>query len=299
MRIVSLVPAATEILAELGAADQLVGISHECDFPASIRSVRRVTTSTLDGNAPSGQIDARLRAAVANGSTTIVLAADEIRELEADLIVTQALCEVCAVSEGAVRRLADAVKPAPEIVALTGRTLAGVIYDILRLGEQLGTPEARDLAERMTSRMEERFSTLRERARSQRKFTTEPRVLCIEWLDPIFLAGHWVPELIDIAGGMDIGAEPGAHSREIKLEDLESFKFDFVFVAPCGFDIGRARRELDRSPLASWLRRQNVPVFLIDANSYTSRPGPRLVDGAALMVAAISGNPHDGFQQWR
>ncbi|MGH7469449.1 MAG: ABC transporter substrate-binding protein [Longimicrobiales bacterium] len=297
MRIISLVPAATEILAELGAADQLVGISHECDYPAAIRDLPRVTTTVLDTGATSRQIDARLRA---EGTTTIVVAAEEIRSLRPDLIVTQALCEVCAVSEGAVRRLADALKPAPEIITLAGRTIAGVIYDILRLGEHLATNEARDQAERLTNWMEDRLTTIRERAQSQRHGEPPPRVLTIEWVDPVFLAGHWVPELVDFAGGVDVGAEPGAHSREVTLEELDGFQFNHVFVIPCGFDIKRARHELDHSPqVAAWLRQRRVPITLMDANSYTSRPGPRLVDGATIMAAAITGGRHDGFQTWQ
>jgi iron complex transport system substrate-binding protein len=213
--------------------------------------------------------------------------------------VTQALCEVCAVSEGAVRRLADAFKPAPDIVTLSGRTIAGVIYDILRLGEQLGTAEARDEADRLTNRMEERLIAIRDRARAQLKGATPRRVLCLEWLDPVFLGGDWVPELVEYAGGVDIGAESGAHSREVSLDELDSFKFDLVFVLPCGFDIAQTRVELDRiGPLASWLRRRKVPIVLIDANAYTSRPGPRLVEGAAIMAAAMGGGRHDGFQEW-
>jgi iron complex transport system substrate-binding protein len=296
MRIISLVPAATEILAELGAADQLVGISHECDYPASIRDLPRVTTTRLDTGANSRQIDARLRA---EGPTTIIVAADEIRSLRPDLIVTQALCEVCAVSEGAVRRLADAIKPAPEIVTLAGRTIAGVIYDILRLGEHLGTVAARDEAERLTDWMEERLLTIRERAQSHRKGEAAPRVLTIEWVDPVFLAGHWVPELVEFAGGFDVGAEPGAHSRQVTLEELDGFQFEHVFVIPCGFDIVRTRRELEHNhQMAGWLRQRRVPISLMDANSYTSRPGPRLVEGATIMAAAITGGRHDGFQTW-
>ncbi|MGH7463003.1 MAG: cobalamin-binding protein, partial [Longimicrobiales bacterium] len=196
MRIISLVPAATEILADLGAADHLVAISHDSDHPASIRHLPRVTASLLKGNESSAQIDARLRAARGVGETTIVLAAEEIRTLQPDLIVTQALCEVCAVSEGAVRRLGAVIKPAPDVLTLSGRTIAGVIYDILRLGEQIGTAEVRAEADRLTNRMEERLLTIRDRARTQRRGAAPRRVLCLEWLDPIFLAGHWVPELV-------------------------------------------------------------------------------------------------------
>src|SRR5262245_53571181 len=138
MRIVSLVPAATEILAELGAADCLVGISHECDYPPSIRHLPRLTTSLLSSTDNSRQIDARLRTARARDETLIVLAADEIRALQPDMIVTQALCEVCAISEGAVRRLGEAIHPAPEVVTMSGRTIAGVIDDIMQLAEKVG-----------------------------------------------------------------------------------------------------------------------------------------------------------------
>jgi iron complex transport system substrate-binding protein len=295
MRIISLVPAATEILAELGAADQLVGISHECDYPASVQHLPRVTTTTIDPQDDSRRIDARLR----ERETTIVVAAQEIQALNPDLIVTQALCEVCAVSEGAVRRLADALKPMPEVMALTGRTVAGIIYDVLRLGEAVGSPEARDAADRLTNWMEERLVGIRDRARAQRRGEAAPRVLCIEWLDPVFLAGHWVPELVDFAGGLDIGAEPGAHSRQVTLDELDGFQFDQIFIIPCGFDIARTRLELEHLGLMSgWLRGQQVPIYLMDANSYTSRPGPRLIEGATIMAAAMTGGRHEGFQAW-
>ena len=295
MRIISLVPAATEILADLGAADQLVGISHECDYPASVQHLPRVTTTTIEPGDDSRRIDARLR----EEGETVVLAAQEIQALKPDLIITQALCEVCAVSEGAVRRLADAIKPTPETMALSGRTIAGVTYDILRLGEAVGTYEARESADRMANRMEERFLAIRDRARAQRRGDPAPRVLCIEWLDPVFLAGHWVPEQVEFAGGLDIGAEPGAHSRQVTLDELNGFQFDQMFIIPCGFDVARTRLELETQGLmSSWLRGQQVPIFLMDANSYTSRPGPRLVEGASIMAAALAGGRHEGLQPW-
>jgi iron complex transport system substrate-binding protein len=184
-------------------------------------------------------------------------------------------------------------------VTLSGRTIAGVIADIRMLGEIVGTAEVRATAERLTRYMEEQLTALRDRTRNRRGDGPPVRALCIEWLDPIFLAGHWVPELVAHAGGVDVGAEPGAHSREVTLEEIDALEFDLVFVMPCGFGIEKTRRELGRVPqLAGWLRRRRVPVLLIDGGAYTSRPGPRLVDAATIMAAAISGGRHEGLQEW-
>ena len=267
-RVVSLLPAGSEIVAALGAEDSLVGISHECDFPPSITHLPRVTWTPVDQAASSREIDRAVREARGDGRPVIAVDADSLRSLEPDLILTQGLCEVCAVADGEVYRLADALARTPEVLSLSARNVAGIMEDIRRVGAALGRVPAGDA---LVSALESRLQTLRESVPAR-----TPRVVCVEWLDPIYLAGHWVPELVGMAGGRDVGARPGAHSVTITPEQYRALQPDVVIVMLCGFGVERAKRELEIAPLPGL----GVPMVVIDGNAYTSRPGPRVVDGA-------------------
>jgi iron complex transport system substrate-binding protein len=283
VRVVSLLPGATEIIAALGGEHFLVGISHECDYPPSITHLPRVTWTPVDPSAPSGAIDAGVRALRAEGRPVITVNADYLTRLRSDLLITQGLCEVCAVADGTVHRLTDALTPSPRVFSLTGGTLAGIEGDIRGLGEAL------DLA----SEAEELVLGMRARLRhlSRTAPPVRPRVVCIEWLDPLYLAGHWVPEQIAAAGGEPVGPSAGEPSRPVIPEALVAFRPDLVVVALCGFGVERALAELERTPLPPL----GAPVWLLDGNAYTSRPGPRLVDGARRIQAAIQGREMPGL----
>jgi len=291
MRVVTLLPGATEIVAALGGASQLVGISHECDHPWFVLHLPRVTSTPIETSLPGLAIDAEVRRLRDAGRAVIGVDADTLRRLAPDLLITQDLCEVCAVADGAVHRLAQAIHPAPAVLALTGRTLDGVMRDILTVARAL------DLAgegDELTAGLRSRLARLRRGA-----VAPGPRVLCVEWLEPLYLAGHWVPELVAAAGGVDAGAAPGQHSTVSSWTAAEALAPDLIVIMLCGFGLGRARAELDRLSDATALRTlRSAPVWLLDGNAYTSRPGPRLVDGAERLQAAMAGAERSGLEPW-
>lgn len=292
-RVVTLLPAATEIVAALGAVGSLVGVSHECDYPAAARELPRLTTTSIDPGAAASRIDADVSRLRAEGRPVIGVDGDVLRALAPDLIVAQGLCEVCAVVDGEAHRLARLLDPPPAVVSLSAITLAGISLDIRRIGQALGRPAE---AEALVLDLERRLARL-----APTRPAGEPRrVVCIEWLEPLYLAGHWVPELVAAAGGRDVGARPGDHSTRRDWSEVAALRPDLVLVALCGFGVERARRDLDalahaeaRSLLAQ------AEVWLLDGNAYTSRPGPRVVDGAERIHAALEGRELPGLSRWR
>ncbi len=292
MRVVTLLPAATEIVAALGEAGSLVGISHECDYPAQVLGLPRVTATPIDPGAPGSVIDADVRRLHAVGRPVIGVDAEQLRRLAPELIVTQDLCEVCAVADGEVHRLASVLHPEPAVLTLSGRTVAGVMGDILAVARALGrTAEGRDLV----SGLEDRLRRLR-----SRPFQRRPRVVCVEWLEPLYLAGHWVPELVEAAGGTDVAAAPGSHSARREWQDIVRLCPDLIVVMLCGFGLSRSQAEL--SALADRVALEvldSVPTWVIDGNAYTSRSGPRIVDGAERLAAALLGQEGPDIARWR
>ena len=280
MRVVSLLPAATEIVASLGALENLVGITHECDFPAVVRSRARVTRSAVDGAAPPGTVDADVRRLSTNGESLYALDEKRIAALRPDLVLTQKLCDVCAVSEEDVRALADRLSPAPRVLTLDGTSLDAVLEDVARVGEALGLEDERDeLLSGLRARMRVVHGILKEHE------APRPRVAVLEWTDPLYTAGHWVPEMIRRAGGQDVLAAPGAHSVQTTPDAVRAADPEVVLVAPCGYDTARAERagrELLGREEWAWARARRV--WAVDANGLVSRPGPRLVDGIELFA---------------
>ncbi len=287
-RVVSLLPGATEMVAALGG--RLVGISHECDHPAEVRHLPRVTATPIDPRAASAAIDADVRRRRAEGRPVIGVEAEVLRHLKPDVVITQGLCEVCAVSDGEVVRVARLLEPVPEVLSLTGTTVAGVRDDLRRIGAALGREAA---AERVVATLDERLASLRTLP------TTGRRVICIEWLDPLYLAGHWVPELVAAAGATDVGACPGDHSTVRQWAEVAALRPELIMVMLCGFGVERARAELDALRMPEALEMfTTAPVWIIDANAYTSRPGPRLADGAERIRAALDGRTCPGLTRW-
>ena len=283
MRVVSLLPAGTEIVAALGAFEHLVGVTHECDHPRAAMSRARVTSSAIDAARSAGAVDAQVRALSTAGASLFTLNESLIAALRPDVILTQALCDVCAVSETDVRTLAARLSPLPQVVTLSGTTIDGVFDDIARVAAALG---CRDEAEELLDGLRMRLRHVHETLKAAR--APRPRVAVIEWTDPVYVAGHWVPEMVRKAGGVDVVATAGAHSETVDAAAVQRADPEVLFVSPCGYDATRAARE------AAWLMARDEwawararRVWALDANGIVSRPGPRLVDGVETMAAAM------------
>lgn len=279
------------MVAALGAADRLVGISHECDHPEAVVNLPRVTTTPIDPSTDSAAIDAAVRRLVATGQAVIGIDAGLLDALAPDLIISQVLCEVCAVADGTVQRLATALDPVPTVLALQGTTLDGVFGDIERLAAAIGVaPRGGELVASLRARLAE----LRVQFQRDRPCTA----LVIEWLEPCFLAGHWTPEVIAAAGGRDIAMRPGEHSVPRDWRDVIRLDPEVVVIALCGFDEARARKELadlDRPDVQRWFAERRLVV--IDGNAYTSRAGPRLVEAVEVLGGLLEGGRNDGMTE--
>ncbi len=281
MRIVSLVPNATEILFALGAGDLVVGVSHECDYPAEARLRPRLTGSALPSGSAAADVDRQVSAQLASGASLYSLDEGRLAALEPDLILTQNLCPVCAVSEAQVDGAARPLARCPEIFSLDPQRLADVLADILRVGEKVG--RARE-AGRLVASLEARLQAVREAVAGR----PMPQVLALEWFDPPFIAGHWVPEMIAAAGGADALARPGDPSTRVTWKRIAAADPDVIVAMPCGFDEAGSRAQIaavaDRPEWSSLRAVRAGRVAAADANGCFSRPGPRLMDGIETLA---------------
>ena len=280
MRIVSLLPSATEIVGALGGIESLVGITHECDWPPVVASRLRVTSCSVDSSRSPREVDAQVRELSHAGSPLYTLKERAIRDLHPDVILTQALCEVCAVHEGDVRTLAASLPSTPLVLALNATSLDGVFDDIRRVGEALDlAAEADELLTGSRQRLEAVHATLKSAG------APRPRVAVVEWGDPVFTGGHWVPDMIRRAGGVDVVGKSGEHSRTIDIAELRDARPEILVIAPCGYDLSRAVSEGRRLlALSEWEWARTLQVWAIDANAFASRPGPRLVAGVEIFA---------------
>lgn len=286
MRIVSLLPSATEILCLLGLDDQLVGVTHECDYPARVRALPKVTHTLIPTDAPSAEIDQLVQERLRGTRALYTLDRPMLEALQPELIVTQALCDVCAVAEEEVRAAACTLPGLPRVINLEPETLTEVFDAIRVVAEAAGVADRGETAVRQLSA---RVEAVVARATA---VTYPPRVALLEWLDPPFSSGHWSPELVRLAGGIEgLGAE-GKKSRRLSWDEVMAWAPEVVMIACCGFSVERTIedvRQLVRVP--GWLELPAVRegrAFVVDGSAYFSRPGPRLVDSLELMAYAIS-----------
>ena len=285
MKIVSLVPAATEIVWALGVGDRLVGRSHECDFPPEVTGLPAVTRCLVDADADARAIDAAVRERARAGEPLYEVDADVLADLDPDLVITQGACDVCAVPESVARRVAAEVTPKARVLSLSPVRLADVAGDIQRVGEAC---DASDAADRLQQDMATRFQAAAVRVPSPL------RVAALEWLDPPMLAGHWTPEVVAAAGCIASGPPPGSASTTVTWEQVEELRADAVVVAPCGFDLERTR--LEAGAHQDRLFGAAPRILLADGNAYFNRPGPRLVVSTEGIAAWLNGRPlPDGF----
>ena len=289
VRIVSLLPSSTEILFAIGAGDRVAGVTHECDFPAEALTRPALTSSLLPHELDAAGIDRHVRARVHQGSSLYGLDDVKLAALEPDLIVTQELCAVCAVSYEIVDRAAKRLRGDPRVVSLEPSSLDDVFATIAFLGELTG---AQDGAAALLAALRARVEALRARVAARPR----ARVLVLEWTEPPMSAGHWTPGLVELAGGEAVLGNAGANSRVLTWEAIVASDPDVVIVAPCGFGLERAQREIAALPAAaaqafgSLRAVRTGRAYAMDGNAFVNRPGPRLVDTAEMFAAAIAGD---------
>ncbi len=274
MRIASLVPSATEMLFALGLGDSVAAVTHECDYPPGAEQLPHLTRSVIPEHLDAAEIDAAVRERTSRGEALYELDADLLAELEVDLIVTQAVCEVCAVSFDDVRAVAEELPTRPQVISLDPSTLGEVLADVPRLAEAAGVPDA---GARLAAEAGERLEAVERAVEGARR----PGVAALEWLDPVYVGGHWVPQMIELAGGEDVLGLPGERSRVADWSEVEAAAPELVVSMPCGYYAEQAAAETMR-----WRRRLSLlgaRVVAVDAAAYFSRPGPRLVEGVELL----------------
>jgi iron complex transport system substrate-binding protein len=276
MRIVSLVPSATELLFALGLGPEVIAVTHECDHPPAALALPRVTRDTIPAGLSAGAIDAAVRARTEQGEAIYELDVEALHALRPDLIVTQALCAVCAVSYDDVRKVAEEIEGRPLVISLDPRTLGEVLGDVRTLAQ---ATERKDAGVALIEDLARRVDRVRLAVRDARR----PRVAALEWFDPVYVAGHWTPQLIDYAGGLDVLGMPGEHSERRRWDEVAAAEPDVVIAMPCGYDAQRSHEEAlrYRERLATLGAGE---VVAVDAAAYFSRPGPRLVDGIELLA---------------
>jgi iron complex transport system substrate-binding protein len=279
MRIVSLVPSATEMLFALGLGPEVIAVTHECDYPPAAGELPKVTRDVLPAGLSAVEIDAAVRELTLAGDPIYELDAETLIDLQPDLIVTQALCAVCAVSHDDVKAVAKEIESRPQVIALDPRTVGEVLGDARTLAQ---ATDRKDAAVELILEASARIDRIRLAVRGARR----PRVAALEWLDPPFAAGHWTPQLIDYAGGEDVLGFAGEASEQRSWEEIALARPDIVIVMPCGYDAEIAHREAEmhHDELAAVGAGE---VVAVNASAYFSRPGPRIVDGLELLASIL------------
>jgi iron complex transport system substrate-binding protein len=288
MRICSLVPGATEVVAALDLADQLVAVSHECDYPDSIRHAPSVVESVIDQHALSSDaIDQAVKQLVRTGQRLYRLNEQRLIETRPDVILTQDLCHVCAVTPDQLTQAMTGLPSSPRLVTLNPTSLEDMLLDIERIAQAVG---AADCGQRLLRSLRSRLDQV-----SAATYPIRPRVVCLEWLNPLYIAGHWVPEMVARAGGEDVLGRNDQPSRETTWKEVTDANPDILLIMPCGYAVQRTLDELSRlqhtdTPWSAQLARW-TETYILDANAYFSRPGPRLVDGVELLAAIFHPRP--------
>lgn len=281
-RIVSLLPSATEILFAIGAGPDVVGVTHECDYPPQALLLPKLTAASGPELSSPAAIDRHVRSAVHAGSSLYYLNTALLERLEPDLIVTQELCAVCAVSYEIVATAAKRLRSDPRVVSLEPSTLADVFATVRFLGVLTGRDQE---AQALVSTLEARIAALRRQTIHESKL---PSTLVLEWTDPPMSAGHWIPELVELSGGAPVLANPGSNSQRIEWDAITRVDPQAIIVAPCGFDLRKTQHAVAQlDAIAQWrslTARRNGRVLSLDGNAYLSRPGPRLVDATEIMA---------------
>jgi len=285
-KIISLLPAATEIVCALGLENNLVGRSHECDFPASVKRLPVCSDANIPDNLGSAAIDTKVKELLYDALSIYTVNREKIKELAPDVVITQAQCEVCAVSLKEVEEaLENYLDKDAHIISLQPDKLDDIFEDIRKVASALDVAES---GERLIEDLTERIDIIRHKLKF---IDTKPTVACIEWLEPLMVSGNWVPEMVSIAGGTSVLAEVGKHSSFVKWEDIQQSDPDIILVMPCGFSVERTMKEIDlllqRPGFAELKAVKNNRLYIADGNQYFNRSGPRIVDSIEILAEII------------
>lgn len=280
MRILSLLPAATEIVYLLGQGDQLIGVSHECDYPRKALKLPKITSSPINNDLSSAEIDQKVKNLSHRGNGVYHIHEQKLKKLRPDIILTQEICDVCAISWTEVKKAARVLNGDTKIISLEPESLGDIFANIMLVGESSRkSQESRKIINGLKKRLKNLDSRLKTLA------TKKPRVLVIEWLDPLMVAGHWVPEMVEKAFGINLISKKGKKSYPITIDQIIKINPDIIIFAPCGFSIKRILKEKELIESISYnLKPKTRNLFLVDGNSYLTRPGPRVIDGIEIFA---------------
>ncbi len=284
MRIVSFLPSATETLYQLGAASQIVGVTHECKFPPAARKKPRVIRPSFDPGSMTGrEIDSKIVELMRSGRDIYIVDDETLKRANPDLIVAQGLCEVCSPFTKEISRAVNVLGGRPDVLVLDPHDLDDILVSVMDVAERIGKVKQ---GRKLVALLQKRIDAVR-----GMKVKSRPKVLCIEWLDPLFTAGHWVPQMVEYAGGINGISSAGEPSRRMEIDEVVQFDPDIILLMPCGFGVKRTLEELP--PLAAnekWKSLRAVKsgkVYVVDANAYFSKPGPRTVTGLEIMAKIL------------
>jgi len=285
-RILSLIPSSTEIVCALGFENQLIGRSHECDFPSSVQTLSSCTAPKFKVEGTSAEIDQRVKSILKNALSVYQIDEKKLQQMQPDIIITQAQCEVCAVSLKDVENaVSEWVESRPQIVSLEPNQLSDIWKDFINIAETLGVKEQ---GHELVSQLKQRMNKIAQKTINSPQ---KPTVVCIEWIEPLMSAGNWIPELIEMGGGINLFGVAGEHSPWMSWEQLLEANPDVILVMPCGFNLARSKAEmssLSQKPEWSQLNAvQNQQVYLTDGNQYFNRPGPRLVESLEIIAEIL------------
>jgi len=294
-KIISFLPSATEILYEIGAGSQIIGVTHECNYPKEAKSKPKVINSSFDASTMSSkEIDDKIVELFSNGKDIYIINEEILKELKPDIIVAQGICEVCSPFSKEIKRALSVLGYNPKLIVLNPRNISEILDNINEIATNIGKINA---GQNLVGLLENKINKIKKIAELKTNKEDLPKILCLEWIDPFFTAGHWVPEMVEIAGGINGLSKPKEQSRRTSLEEIKKFDPDKIILMPCGFNIDRTIKEyksttrLNNNQEWTNLRAiKNNELYVVDAGSYFSKPGPRTVTGIEILAKIISPN---------
>ena len=299
-RIVSFLPSATEILYEIGAGSQIIGVTHECNYPVNAKSKPRIINSSFDASTMSSkEIDDKIVELFSNGKDIYIINDNFLKELRPDIIVAQGICEVCSPFTKEVRRAISILGYNPEVIILDPSSISDILDNIYEISKRIGKIKK---GKNLVKSLEDKMNKIKKITELNNEKDL-PKILCLEWIDPFFTAGHWVPEMVEIAGGVNGLSKNKEQSRRASLEEIKEFDPDKIILMPCGFNIDRTIKEyknnttLNKNQAWNNLRAiKNNELYAVDAGSYFSKPGPRTITGIEILAKIISPKEFNNIQ---